>query len=51
VIIDISDETILGNAEALGQHISLIIPKERLEEETFVIGEFRKGNKVGRYCY
>jgi PAS domain S-box-containing protein len=36
-------------AEAVGQHISLIIPPERLEEETFIIGEVRRGNKVDHF--
>jgi PAS domain S-box-containing protein len=35
--------------EAIGQHISLIIPTERLDEETFIIGEIRKGNKVDHF--
>jgi len=36
-------------AEMLGQHISLIIPPERLQEETFIIGEVSKGNKVDHF--
>jgi PAS domain S-box-containing protein len=36
-------------AEAIGQHISLIIPADRLSEETFIIGEVRKGNKVDHF--
>jgi PAS domain S-box-containing protein len=36
-------------AEALGQHISLIIPPERMNEETFIIGEVSKGNKVDHF--
>jgi PAS domain S-box-containing protein len=36
-------------AEAIGQHISLIIPEERLEEETYIIGEISKGNKVAHF--
>ncbi|MFD0763281.1 PAS domain S-box protein [Mucilaginibacter lutimaris] len=36
-------------AEALGQHISLIIPPERLNEEKFIIGEVSKGNKVDHF--
>ncbi|UEG52132.1 PAS domain S-box protein [Mucilaginibacter daejeonensis] len=36
-------------AEALGQHISLIIPTERLNEETFIIGQVSKGNKVDHF--
>lgn len=34
--------------EAIGQHISLIIPSDRLQEETFIIGEITKGRKVIR---
>jgi signal transduction histidine kinase len=33
----------------LGQHISLIIPPERIEEETFIIGEVSRGNKVDHF--
>lgn len=36
-------------AEALGKHISLIIPHERLQEETYIIGEVSKGNKVDHF--
>jgi len=36
-------------AEAVGQHISLIIPPDRLSEEAFIIGEVRKGNKVDHF--
>ncbi len=36
-------------AEAKGKHITLIIPKERLDEETFIIREIRKGNKVDHF--
>jgi PAS domain S-box-containing protein len=32
--------------EVLGKHISLIIPPDRLDEETFIIGEVSKGNRV-----
>jgi PAS domain S-box-containing protein len=38
-----------SESEALGQHISLIIPPERLEEETFIIGEVSRGNKVDHF--
>ena len=38
-----------SEAEALGQHISLIIPPERLNEESFIIGEVSKGNKVDHF--
>lgn len=36
-------------AEAVGQHISMIIPKDRLQEEAFIIGEVSKGNKVNHF--
>jgi len=36
-------------AEAIGKHISLIIPHERLQEETYIIGEVSKGNKVDHF--
>jgi len=36
-------------AEALGKHISLIIPPGRLNEEQYIIGEVRKGNKVDHF--
>jgi PAS domain S-box-containing protein len=36
-------------AEAVGKHISLIIPQDRLEEETFIIGQILKGNKVEHF--
>lgn len=35
--------------EAIGQHISLIIPKDRLNEEQYIIGEVIKGNKVDHF--
>lgn len=35
--------------EAMGKHISLIIPPERLQEEAFIIGEISKGNKVDHF--
>ncbi|GAA4086686.1 PAS domain S-box protein [Mucilaginibacter panaciglaebae] len=35
--------------EAIGQHISLIIPPDRLEEETYIISEVRKGNKIDHF--
>jgi PAS domain S-box-containing protein len=35
--------------EAVGQHISLIIPQERLNEETYIISEVSKGNKVDHF--
>lgn len=36
-------------AEAIGQHISLIIPSDRLQEESYIIGEVTKGNKVDHF--
>ncbi len=36
-------------AEAIGKHISLIIPPERLNEEAYIIGEVSKGNKVDHF--
>lgn len=36
-------------AEAIGQHISLIIPPDRLNEETYILGEVRKGNSVSHF--
>jgi PAS domain S-box-containing protein len=35
--------------EAVGQHITLIIPKDRTGEETFVIGRIRAGLTVDHY--
>lgn len=35
--------------EAIGQHISMIIPIERLAEEDFIIGEIKKGEKVDHF--
>ena len=35
--------------EAIGQHISIIIPPERLEEETLIINNIRNGNKVDHF--
>jgi PAS domain S-box-containing protein len=35
--------------EAVGKHISLIIPPERLNEEEYIIGEIAKGNKVDHF--
>lgn len=35
--------------EAIGKHISLIIPTSRLQEEEFIIGEIRAGNKVDHF--
>jgi PAS domain S-box-containing protein len=36
-------------SEIIGQHISIIIPPERLQEEAFIIGEVSKGNKVDHF--
>lgn len=35
--------------EAIGQHISLIIPKNRLSEEAFIISRIKEGNKVDHF--
>lgn len=35
--------------EAIGQHISLIIPKDRLSEETKIIGSIAKGEKIDHF--
>jgi PAS domain S-box-containing protein len=35
--------------EAIGQHISLIIPPSRLSEEDFIIGQVKAGNKVDHF--
>ena len=35
--------------EAIGKHISLIIPDDRLDEETYIIGEVSKGIKVDHF--
>ncbi|MEO6949019.1 MAG: PAS domain S-box protein [Ginsengibacter sp.] len=35
--------------EALGKHISIIIPPERIEEETIIIENIRSGNKVDHF--
>lgn len=36
-------------AEAVGQHISLIIPTERLDEELYIISEVKQGNKIDHF--
>jgi PAS domain S-box-containing protein len=36
-------------AEAVGKHISLIIPKERLQEEAYIIGEIEQGNRINHF--
>lgn len=35
--------------EVLGKHISIIIPKERIEEETVIINNIRAGKKVDHF--
>ncbi len=41
-------ETIFGYTaeEAVGKHISLIIPEDRLDEETMIINKIRSGEKI-----
>ena len=36
-------------AEAIGKHISLVIPKERLNEEDLIISNIRQGRKVEHF--
>lgn len=36
-------------AEAVGKHISIIIPPERMDEETMIIGNIRKGKKINHF--
>ncbi len=36
-------------AEAIGRHITLIIPEERIAEEDYVLGKIRKGEKVDHF--
>ena len=35
--------------EAIGRHISLIIPQESLSEEDYILGEIKQGNKVDHF--
>jgi PAS domain S-box-containing protein len=44
-------ETIFGYTEdeAIGQHISLLLPKDRLDEEVEIIGSIKRGEKVDHY--
>jgi PAS domain S-box-containing protein len=44
-------ERLFGFAEdeAIGQHISLIIPVDRLDEEAYIIGEVSRGTKVDHF--
>ncbi|MFZ0588854.1 MAG: PAS domain S-box protein [Bryobacteraceae bacterium] len=46
-----SAERIFGYtaAEAIGQHISLIIPEERLAEEDYVIGQILRGERIDHF--
>ncbi len=36
-------------AEAVGKHISIIIPPERIDEETMIIENIRNGNKINHF--
>lgn len=36
-------------AEAMGKHISIVIPKNRLNEEDYILGQIRNGNKVDHF--
>ena len=36
-------------AETIGQHISLIIPPDRLAEEAYIIGQIEQGNRVDHF--
>lgn len=38
-----------SEAEAVGRHISLIIPAARLNEEEYIIGQISQGNKVDHF--
>ena len=38
-----------GRSEAVGKHISLIIPPERMAEETMIIGKISRGESVEHY--
>lgn len=46
-----SAERVFGylEQEAIGQHISIIIPAERMQEENFIISQIRGGNKVDHF--
>lgn len=48
---NIAAERMFGyhETEAIGKHISLIIPAERIKEEEYIIGEISKGNKVDHF--
>lgn len=36
-------------AEAIGKHISIIIPPEKLHEEDYIIDQIRKGNRIDHF--
>ena len=36
-------------AEAIGRHITIIIPEERRGEEDYILGEIRKGHRIDHY--
>ena len=38
-----------AEAEIMGRHISVIIPPDRLDEETYIIGQVISGNKVDHF--
>lgn len=46
-----SAERIFGYtaSEAIGQHISLLIPRERLEEETMILHNLRQGRRIEHF--
>src|ERR1700679_4037365 len=35
--------------EAVGKHISLIIPQDKLTEEDYIIGQIRQGNRIDHF--
>ncbi len=35
--------------EAVGKHISMVIPPERISEEDYIIGEVKKGNRIEHF--
>jgi PAS domain S-box-containing protein len=36
-------------AEALGKHVSILIPEDHQDEEPFIIGKIRKGERIDHY--
>lgn len=38
-----------SEAEAVGRHITLIIPPDRIKEEEYIIGEIVKGNRIDHF--